>query len=371
MKVFAPCFFKDFHCTGSSCADNCCRMGWDIEIDDDTYNRYKSLDSALCQHITCDGGEHYIKQINGQCPLLDENGLCSVVLRYGEQSISEICTEHPRFYQWFGGYKEAGTGLCCEESARLWLTNAGNIHFSEFHTDEPDDDLGFDPDTLSAVIAARNVLFDILQSPELSFPQKLKSLLIFGLNTQDIDETTAAADFSELAAAFSDINNIHSLLSQLGGESSPQDKLTACEQVLSCFDNLDYMHELFPAALGRIKSELKTIIASANTFDKAFPEAENQLLAVAVYNIFRYVIECAGGAECLPFIVTTILNVWFVRLWDISLWLGGRFDFNAQINAVKEYSKEIEYSDNTASLWESTYTESALCSQNIKTIAEV
>ena len=339
MKVFAPSFFEDFHCTGSSCADNCCRMGWDIEIDDDTYNRYKSLDSALCQHITCDGGEHYIKQKNGQCPLLDENGLCSVVLRYGEQSISEICTEHPRFYQWFGGYKEAGTGLCCEESARLWLTNAGNIHFSEFQTDEPDDDLGYDPETLSAVIAARNVLFDILQSPELSFPQKLKALLIFGLNTQDIDETTAAADFSELAAAFSDTDYVISLLSQLGGESSPQDKLTACEQVLSCFDNLDYMHELFPA--------------------------------VAVYNIFRYVIECAGGAECLPFIVTTILNVWFVRLWDISLWLGGKFDFNAQITAVKEYSKEIEYSDNTASLWESTYTESALCAQNIKTIAEV
>ena len=192
MKVFAPCFFKDFHCTGSSCADNCCRMGWDIEIDDDTYNRYKSLDSALCQHITCDGGEHYIKQKNGQCPFLDENGLCSVVLRYGEQSISEICSEHPRFYQWFGGYKEAGTGLCCEESARLWLTNAGNIHFSEFHTDEPDDDLGFDPDTLSAVIAARNVLFDILQSPELSFPQKLKSLLIFGLGALSFVIATAS-----------------------------------------------------------------------------------------------------------------------------------------------------------------------------------
>ena len=371
MNVFAPCFFKDFRCTGSACADNCCRMGWDIEIDDDTYNYYKSLGSGMCEHITDDGGEHYIKQKNGQCPFHDENGLCSVVRRHGEQRLSEICTEHPRFYQWFGGYKEAGTGLCCEESARLWLTNAGNIHFSEFHTDEPDDDLGFDPDTLSAVIAARNVLFDILQSPELSFPQKLKALLIFGLNTQDIDEATAAADFSELAAAFSDINNIHSLLSQLGGESSPQDKLTACEQVLSCFDELDYMKNIFPAAQSRIRSDLARIIAGADAFDKAYPEAQTQLLAVAVYNIYRYFIECADGADCLPVIVSTILNVWFVRLWDISLWLDDKFDFNAQICAVKEYSKEIEYSDNTPSLRESASTDSRLCADTLVKLTEV
>ena len=37
----------------------------------------------------------------------------------------------------------------------------------------------------------------------------------------------------------------------------------------------------------------------------------------------------------------------------------------------KEYSKEIEYSDNTASLWESTYTDSALSAANLVKIAEV
>lgn len=370
MQVYAPSFFKDFHCTGSACADNCCRMGWDIEIDDETYNYYKSLGSGMCEHITDDGGEHYIKQKNGQCPFLDENGLCSVVLRLGEQHISEICTEHPRFYQWFGGYKEAGTGLCCEESARLWLANAENISFCETETDEPDDDLAFDPEVLRAVIRARTALINILQCAELSFAEKLRTLLIFGLNTQDIDETSAASDFSELASAFSDADKIRPLLSQLG-ECSAQDKLTACEQVLSCFDELDYMKNIFPAAQSRIRSDLAKIIACADAFDKAYPEAQTQLLAVAVYNIYRYFIECADGADCLPVIVSTILNVWFVRLWDISLWLDDKFDFNAQICAVKEYSKEIEYSDNTASLRESAYTDSRLRADTLVKLTEV
>ncbi len=371
MKVYAPSFFKDFRCTGSDCKDNCCRMGWDIEIDDDTYNYYKSLDSGMCRHISDEDGEHYIMQQNGQCPFLNENGLCSVLLEYGEEHISEICTEHPRFYHWFGGYKEAGTGLCCEESARLWLSNGGKISFTDWETDEPDDDLEFDPEALAAVIKARNVIIDLLQSSEFSLSQKLRLLLIFGLNTQDIAEIGTAQGFSELAEAFSDMDNVKDLLSQLESESSLQDKLDACRQVLCCFESLDYMKEAFPQALGEIKNNLEDIINSEDAFDKAFPEAQNGLLSVAVYNVYRYFIECAEGAECLPFAVTSILNVWFVRLWCISLWLGGKFILETQINAVKEYSKEVEYSDNTAELWERAYTDSALCAENIKAIAEV
>ena len=369
MKVYAPCFFKDFRCTGSGCSDNCCRMGWDIEIDDETYNCYKSLDSRLCEHITDDGGEHYIRQQNGQCPFLNEDGLCSVVLRYGEDNISEICTQHPRFYQWFGGYKEAGTGLCCEESARLWLTNAGKISFTDWQTEEADDDLEFDPALLDAVAGARGVLIDLVQNSELTLSQKLKALLVFGLNTQELAGDDAAG-YDELAQAFSGAENMKELISQLG-ESTAQQRLEACEQVLECFEGLDYMKESFPRALGQIKQRLGEILESADAFDKAFPEAKEQLLAVAVYNIYRYVIECAMGAECLPFIVTAMLNVWFIRLWDIMLWLDGKFDFAAQIGAVKEYSKEVEYSDNMDTLWECVYTDSCLRAENLVKIAEV
>ncbi len=104
MEVFGPVFFKDFRCLGCECKDNCCRMGWDIEIDCDTYNYYMSADSSICSHIARRNGEYYIKQENGQCPFLNEKGLCSLLLEYGQEHISQICDQHPRFYQWFGGY---------------------------------------------------------------------------------------------------------------------------------------------------------------------------------------------------------------------------------------------------------------------------
>ena len=35
--------------------------------------------------------------------------------------LCDICREHPRFYEWYGEYKDAGVGLCCEEAVRLLL----------------------------------------------------------------------------------------------------------------------------------------------------------------------------------------------------------------------------------------------------------
>ena len=370
MIVYSPDFFGDFHCIGSACGDNCCRMGWDIEIDDATFRRYKDLDSKLCRHISDENGEHYIIQENGQCPFLNEEGLCSVLLRHGEENISEICAQHPRFYQWFGGYKEAGTGLCCEESARLWLEKGADISFCSFETDEADDDLEYDPSLLAAVIKARGALIRLMEDKSLRLSEKLKALLIFGLNAQDYDEQEAAEGFDGLAKAFSDMETVKELLSQLN-DSSHEDKLSACRQVISCFEELDYMRGDFPAAVESIKGRLGEIISNAEAFDRAFPEAEGQLCAVAVYNIFRYVIECVRGEECLPLLMTAILNVWFIRLCDIMLWLEGKFGHAAQVGAVKEYSKEVEYSDNTDVLREGIYTDSRLNAENIKAIAEV
>lgn len=371
MKVYSPEFFKDFHCTGSDCRDNCCRMGWDIEIDDATYERYKALGQGLCEHISNDGGNHYILQAGGQCPFLNEKGLCSVLLEYGEQSISEICTQHPRFYEWFGGYKEAGTGLCCEESARLWLTGGANIAFCETLTDEPDDDLDFDAELLDAVLSARKTLIGLLQDDELTLSQKLKALLIFGLNAQELDESGAAQGFYELAEVFGDKAKVLELLAQLGTNASFEDKLSACTQVLEYFGELDYMKTDLPAALERIKGRLGEIIAAADAFDKAFPEVGDQLCAVAVYDVFRYFIGCARGDEALPPLAFCLLNVWLVRLLDISLWLDEKFSFDAQICAVKEFSKEIEYSDNAAAVSEDIYTDRRLCAQNLILLAEV
>lgn len=49
------------------------------------------------------------------------DGLCRLILTLGEESLCDICAEHPRFYNEYPDRIEAGSALCCEEAVRLLL----------------------------------------------------------------------------------------------------------------------------------------------------------------------------------------------------------------------------------------------------------
>ena len=46
MKISVPEYFTKFKCRADKCLDNCC-VGWEIDIDQDTLQKYKNLDSLL------------------------------------------------------------------------------------------------------------------------------------------------------------------------------------------------------------------------------------------------------------------------------------------------------------------------------------
>lgn len=50
MKLYQPACWKSFQCTASQCSDNCC-IGWEIDIDPDSYARYQALPGAFGQRV--------------------------------------------------------------------------------------------------------------------------------------------------------------------------------------------------------------------------------------------------------------------------------------------------------------------------------
>ena len=352
MKVYGPDFFKDFHCIGSECRDNCCKMGWDIEIDDATYRYYRSLDCGLCEHISDDGSEHYIRQQDGQCPFLDENGLCSVVLKYGEEHISEICTEHPRFYRWFGDYKEAGTGLCCEESVRLWLSHAGSIGFCEWQTDEAPDDLEFDSEIFAAVKNIREKLIDIAQDRGFTIMQRLALLCYCA---EDISEALQEEDCEQLKKisgmlaidGFRMEIVIQAEKDILSGDVRAMGK-DGLERLFSLFSQMEYM-----GSLGERFSLTEDIRDKMLSEEKAFSENyaayQHELENILVYFLYRYFIKCTRDYAAEERLFTAV----YMTLAARGLFLreyaekGVLPDLDRRILLVKELSKEVEYdSDN-------------------------
>lgn len=47
MVLRIPHYFDSFVCTAGECRDNCCYGGWQIDLDEDTVEFYKSVKAIL------------------------------------------------------------------------------------------------------------------------------------------------------------------------------------------------------------------------------------------------------------------------------------------------------------------------------------
>ena len=119
-----PTIYHAFQCKADQCENTCCQL-WTIDIDEPTAERYHSmtgsLGKSLRQAITVDDeGSHFIfSKAQPMCPLLNEKGLCKVVLELGEEGLCDTCHMHPRFYKYIEDSELCGVGLSCEASVEL------------------------------------------------------------------------------------------------------------------------------------------------------------------------------------------------------------------------------------------------------------
>ena len=82
MKLYAPKYYKDFRCIADKCEHSCC-IGWEIDIDKDTAEKYKKLNDGYCavvaDSVSFDNTPHFKLGEHDRCPHLDENGLCKII----------------------------------------------------------------------------------------------------------------------------------------------------------------------------------------------------------------------------------------------------------------------------------------------------
>ena len=136
MKVYAPKYYEKFECLADKCKHSCC-VGWEIDIDKLTLEKYNSLSHPYAQSIKSsinfDDYPHF-DLINNNCPHLNKNGLCNIIINCGEDFICDICREHPRFYNFTNQGKELGIGMSCEAACELILSSDDYDQFIEGDT---------------------------------------------------------------------------------------------------------------------------------------------------------------------------------------------------------------------------------------------
>lgn len=226
MKIYVPNYYNKFKCIADKCTDNCC-IGWGIDIDEATAEKYKSLEGEFSDQLrsTIDfGGETVFFKCdkNGRCANLDERGLCRIISNLGEGYLCQICRDHPRYFNMVGDRCEGGVGIACEVACDLVLSMDSMPETLEIES--PDEVENFS-EVSPLARSARNYIFDLLFSCEdannpygsvISAADTLDDLLFDALCGEvDTDlpiesfiydkKIAAEPDFSAIFKAFSDV----------------------------------------------------------------------------------------------------------------------------------------------------------------------
>lgn len=173
MITRVPEYYKFFHCIADKCTHNCC-VGWEIDIDEDTYKKYIELDGNLGERIrkSIDDQDtpHFILDKNDRCPFLNANGLCDIISDRGEELLCDICRMHPRFINEYTNFCEMGIGLSCEEAARIVLGSKARFNLVPL-----DGDAAIDEDE-AWFFLQRGHIFAVLSDQSISFFDRLAVL---------------------------------------------------------------------------------------------------------------------------------------------------------------------------------------------------
>lgn len=316
-----PAYYDRFRCTADKCSDNCC-IGWEIDIDDDTNAYYSSVKGAFGKRLNdniCDGS--FILAENDRCPFLNSRNLCDIYTTLGEEHLCQICSDHPRFFEWFGSVKEGGLGLCCEAAARMILSEDFSLSESEI-TETSDDDYERYPFFFSA----RSLLIDKLQNAPID--SAICQILCFGnklqyiLYSEDFELPSIEDAVSPVSPDISDIMRVFAELEPIDNSWKPY--------IENCMKSPDM--------------PLDFILQN-----------QQYLSRIAVYYIYRFFLKGIFDGDILSKVKLSAVCTWFIaRLWYCES-LKHELSFEDIVQISKNFSKEVEYSEDNLNTLADTF----------------
>lgn len=157
LNIIEPNYFKEFHCIGGECRNNCCLGGWQIFIKKREYFNIKNAKKTKELQKKCDHAFKRIKdnpnpdiyaeiRLNeeGHCQFFGDDGLCMLQKECGYSILSTVCKQFPRKRFQYISSAEQYLSTGCEEVVRLLmnmpdgieLTSGGEIDHTKFFNPE-------------------------------------------------------------------------------------------------------------------------------------------------------------------------------------------------------------------------------------------
>ena len=363
MLLRVPDFYDSFRCIAGKCTDTCC-VGWEIDVDEVSAKRYAKVKGEFGEKLRENIEDGHFKLLAGDCcPFLRQDGLCDMICNLGEESLCDICREHPRFVEVYGDIMEKGIGLCCEEGVRLLLESKGTatspIAFIEREIDDEPDDIPDDAlEARNAIFEEREHLFKILADHSKPLNERLIKLIDFAVETSGFEDLEQSINNSKISTNDKISNNIlRCWIEVLGnGESFGPAWDCAYKELVQISQARDTVH--------------KNKTSNESSIGKSvglFTDSEGE--KVIAYLLFRYYEKSLFDGNSLTK-VQFALYFWIMLQKFGTIFADACNNANnstatnksgtvnpqtAKINAIKLFSKQTEYSEEIMGILEEEF----------------
>lgn len=324
MFTIKPDFYDSFKCIADKCTDSCC-IGWEIDVDDVALEKYNKINTdfgeKICSQIikSEDGSSCFSLCENERCPFLNKKNLCDIIINCGEDYLCDICREHPRFYEWFAGVTECGLGLCCEEVCRILLENEEPFSLVEESDGEEivfenQEDIA-ESDLYIFLSAFREKLFEILFDKDMSFEEKLVKVL---------------SKTEEFCGEKIIIRNY--------------------KNSLEVYKKTEPIDEKWTQYINDLSEKFETVLNVEKEFQKK-TSGDMLYSKILAYIIYRNFIKAVFDKSIKERICFAVESVRFIYLCDMKTYFEkGELTLKDRIENLKNWSKQVEYSDENTEL---------------------
>ena len=227
-NIFKILNYDKFKCIADKCEFTCCK-GWEINIDNSTYNKWKNenLDYLLEKVEVKDKKEVYFinKENHDDCPFLDKQGLCDIVKNHGEEYLSLTCHTFPRIENVFDDRRELSLSCSCKEVVEIISNLNKKINLSLENYIRINDDL--------SELRIREALIYIMQQENISLEYKLIICFEMLLSILENESFNKKENLLEEIEKYRDRNYIQNII------------LTYKNIELDIYDSIEEVNNLF------------------------------------------------------------------------------------------------------------------------------
>ena len=345
MITKVPHYYKEFKCIASECTDTCC-AGWEIIIDEETFDKYKKVTSPFAERLHSkitiyeDGEPGFALESNANCPFLNNKNLCDIYSELGEDHLCYTCQQFPRFTNEYGSTREIGISMSCPEAARIMLKDDTKVTFES----SEDEKLVSTYNDINV-----NLYIQLLGCRKITLEHRISLILSFAHDIQEKIDEDALNEIADIKKKYANSDFQSDYIKSLPHyKLNKDDEHKLLIDYKNTFLNIDHLTEGWPLLIEQsfIESILNNYSTKYHEFKTYYKEKEYEFEHLIVYFIFRYFMEAAIDYDLYAKIKLAAVSFIIIKELDIARYINnGEFTTEDNIDIMHLYSKEIEHSD--------------------------